>query len=85
MPSHGLFKVRLVLTPDPSGGFVVTSPDIPELITEGDTADEALANVRDALEAARELYADLGRAWPRSTAVLPGSGPVEFDALIDAA
>lgn len=85
MASPSLFKIRLTLTPDPSGGFVVTSPDLPELVTEGDTVDEALANVRDALEAVRELYEDLRKPWPASTAVSPGVGPVQFEALIDAA
>ena len=85
MGAKNLVKIRLVLSPDPSGGFTVTSPDIPELVTEGDTAAEAVANVRDALEAARELYDDLGKAWPQGKAVRAGSGPVEFEALIDAA
>ncbi len=85
MSSRALHKIRLVLTPDATGGFVVTSPDLPELITEGDTADEAIANVRDALDAVRELYEDLKKPWPKSIAVSPDAGPVEFQALIDAA
>jgi hypothetical protein len=43
-------KVPLVLSPQPKGGFTVTSPLLPELVTEGDTIEEALDNVRDALE-----------------------------------
>jgi antitoxin HicB len=64
MPSPDPFSIQLVLAPDPRGGFVVTSPDLPELTTEGDTAEEAIANVQDALAAVRELYSDLGRPWP---------------------
>ena len=59
-----LYKVPLLLAPQPEGGFTVTSPLLPELITEGDTADEALANVRDALAAVIEAYEDLGRPLP---------------------
>lgn len=43
------YKIPLVLAPQPEGGFTVTSPSLPELVTEGDTVDEALANIRDAI------------------------------------
>jgi antitoxin HicB len=61
-----LYKVPLLLTPQPEGGFTVTSSLLPELVTEGDTVEEALTNVRDALTAVVEAYAyeDLGRALP---------------------
>jgi len=51
-----IYKVPLVLTPQPEGGFVVTSPLLPELLTEGDTVAEALKNVKDALAATLEFY-----------------------------
>ncbi len=56
-----IYKIPLVLAPEPEGGFTVTSPLLPELVTESDTIEEALENVRDALEATIEAYADLGR------------------------
>jgi antitoxin HicB len=56
-----IYKIPLVLQPQPEGGFTVTSPVLPELITEGNTAEEALENVKDALEAVIEIYNDLGR------------------------
>jgi len=37
-----VYKVSLVLAPQPESGFTVTSPVLPELITEVDTLDEAL-------------------------------------------
>jgi antitoxin HicB len=55
-----LVKIPLLLEPQPEGGFTVTSPLLPELVTEGDTAEEALENVRDALAAVIEAYQDLG-------------------------
>ena len=79
-----VFRLRLTLTPDPSGGFVVTSPDLPELVSEGESAAEALSNVRDALEAVRELYEDLDKRFPPELRAI-ASGPVEFETLIDAA
>jgi antitoxin HicB len=54
----------LLLTSRPEGGYTVTSQALPELITEGDTVDEALAHVQDALVAVVELYEDLGKPLP---------------------
>jgi antitoxin HicB len=55
------YKIPLVLTPQAEGGYTVTSPPLPELVTEGDTVDEALANVRDALAAVIETNEDMGQ------------------------
>jgi len=57
-------RIPVVLAPQPEGGYTETSPLLPELVTEGDSVDEALANVRDALAAVIELYEDLGRSLP---------------------
>jgi len=59
-----LYKVPLLLEPQPEGGFTVTSPLFPELVTEGDTMEDALANVQDAFAAVVEIYRDLGRPLP---------------------
>jgi antitoxin HicB len=59
-----VYRVPLLLSPQPEGGFTVTSPVLPELVTEGDTVEEALDNARDALAAVVEAYDDLGRALP---------------------
>ena len=64
-----IFKIPLLLSPQPEGGFTVTSPLLPELVTEGDTLDEALTNARDALAAVVEAYEDLGRALPANAKV----------------
>jgi antitoxin HicB len=61
-----IYKVPLVLAPQPEGGFTVTSPLLTELVTEGDMIEETLGNVRDALEATIEAYEDLGRSLPQS-------------------
>ena len=46
-------KLVLLFTEAEEGGYVMTSPLDPELITEGDTVSEAFANARDALRALR--------------------------------
>jgi antitoxin HicB len=55
------YKIPLVFEPQPEGGYTVTCPILPELITEGDTIADVLANVEDALVAIIEAYEDLNR------------------------
>ena len=74
-------RVPLRLTPQPEGGYTVTSPAIPELITEGDTVDEALHNLQDALRAVVELYGDLHRALPPALSA-DAQVPLEFETLV---
>ena len=59
-----LHRVSLVFSSQPEGGFTVTSPVLPELVTDGDTLEEAYANVSDALAAVIELCAEQGRPLP---------------------
>ncbi|MHB0991437.1 MAG: type II toxin-antitoxin system HicB family antitoxin [Burkholderiales bacterium] len=40
---------QAILDPQPEGGFVVTFPDLPDAITEGDTESEALFNAAEVL------------------------------------
>jgi antitoxin HicB len=80
-----LYRVPLLYTPQPEGGFTVTSPLLPELVTEGDTLEEAHANVRDALAAVIELYADQNRVLPSGLNV-PATGEVVWsETLVESA
>jgi antitoxin HicB len=78
------YKIPLVLAPQPEGGYTVTSPALPELLTEGETAEEALANVKDALAAVVEIYQDLGQTLPGDTQVLDLSTPLSFETVVTA-
>jgi predicted RNase H-like HicB family nuclease len=40
-----------MLVPDPDGGYVAQIAELPGAISQGDTVEEALANVREAAEA----------------------------------
>ena len=62
-PMSKIYKLPLVLEPQPEGGYVVTCPLLPELITEGETVQEAIRNANDALEAI-EAFEDLNRPLP---------------------
>src|SRR5262249_25208921 len=39
----------VILEPQPEGGFTVLVPALPEIVTEGDTEEEALAMAEDAI------------------------------------
>lgn len=43
-------QVRVILGRSEDGGFTVRVPSLPGCISEGDTRDEALANIREALQ-----------------------------------
>jgi predicted RNase H-like HicB family nuclease len=41
---------QVVLEPSEAGGYTVFVPELPGCISEGDTIDEALSNIREAIE-----------------------------------
>ena len=43
-------KVKVVLEASEEGGFTVYVPSLPGCISEGETEEEALANIREAIE-----------------------------------
>jgi antitoxin HicB len=59
-----MFDYPVILEVQPEGGFVVTFPDVPEAITQGDDEDEALLYAVDALETALSFYVDARKPLP---------------------
>jgi len=51
-------NLRVNLEPSDEGGFTVTVPSLPGCISEGETRDEALANIREAIELYLETVED---------------------------
>jgi len=50
------FTFPVILTPDKkAGGFVVTCRDVPEVVTQGESIEDALSEAAGALEAAIEM------------------------------
>jgi len=43
-------KIKLVLETSEEGGFTVYVPSLPGCISEGETKEEALANIKEAIE-----------------------------------
>ena len=71
------YILGIIATPEPEGGFTITCKELPELITVGDTLDEAIENVKDAFIAVFEIYQDTGRALPESIKVSEATNPNE--------
>jgi predicted RNase H-like HicB family nuclease len=56
--------------PEPEGGFTVTCPKLPPVVTYGETLEEAQANAREAIELCLEVTRE---GWPACSN--PGPGP----------
>ena len=62
----------VLLTPDKDGGYVVTCRDLPEVITQGETIEEALIEAVDALDESFALRMEDNLDLPAPTKVLNG-------------
>jgi antitoxin HicB len=58
------FDFTVVLEPQVEGGFTVSVPALPEVVTEGDTEAEALAMAEEAIRAVLGYRRDHGIAAP---------------------
>ena len=52
------------LSQEDGGGYVATVPDLPGCMTDGETPEEALANVPSAIAAWKEAATDLMHPMP---------------------
>jgi len=72
------------LTAEVEGGFLVTFPDIPEAITQGEDREDALVHGQDALESALEFYFEEPRMVPKPSRIKAGQEYVELPASVSA-
>jgi antitoxin HicB len=77
-----MLKIPLILEPQNEGGWTITSPLIPELVTEIDGLDDLSTCVHDALAAVLELYEDMGKQFPANLMAGHGESPVLFESLV---
>jgi predicted RNase H-like HicB family nuclease len=51
-------KLKIVLEPSDEGGYTVYAPSLPGCISEGDNKEDAIANIKEAIELYLEPVAD---------------------------
>ena len=51
-------KLKIVLEPSDEGGYTVYVPSLPGCISEGDTKEEAMTNIKEAIELYLESVED---------------------------
>lgn len=51
-------KLKIIMEPSEEGGYTVYVPALPGCISEGDTTEEALKNIREAIELYLEATED---------------------------
>ena len=55
-----MMKLQIILEPSDEGGYTAIVPALPGCISEGDTREEALRNIREAIELYLEPVDDDG-------------------------
>lgn len=75
-------QLRVLLEPSEDGGYTVSVPSLPGCISEGDTREEALANIREAIELYLEPV-DLQKHTADETleVIVPAHQPVKRSTL----
>lgn len=58
------------LSAEDGGGFLATAPDLPGCMSDGETREEAVRNVEDAIRAWLEEARTLGRSIPAPTSTV---------------
>ncbi len=61
------YSFSVILEPQTGGGFSVLVPALPEVVTEGDNEEEALANAEEAIRAVLSYRQDHGIPIPTDT------------------
>jgi antitoxin HicB len=63
------YQYTVVFEPAEEGGYVVTVPALPGLVTEGDSLEEARAMVKDAIRGYLESLVKHGEEIPLETGI----------------
>lgn len=58
------FEYAVTLTPAEEGGFVVTCHDLPQLVTQGESVEDALYEASDAMDEVFAGYMSRGKPFP---------------------
>ena len=64
---------KVILEPDEESGYVVTCPSLSGCYSQGETIDEALSNIREAIELCLEDLNERGEEIPDPSRLLVGT------------
>jgi predicted RNase H-like HicB family nuclease len=76
MEANGTYSFTMLFEPAEEGGYVVTCPALPGLVTEGDTMEEARSMAADALRLYLESLIEDGMPIPSDK--IPIAQPIEI-------
>ena len=68
-----LYDFKVIIEPDESGGFVISCPSLQGCYSQGDTIDEALENIKEAILLCLEDLESIGEEIPDPSRLLFGS------------
>ncbi len=60
------YDFRVLLEPDEAGGYVASCPSLPGCYSQGETVEEAMANIKEAIELTLEDMNERGETVPDS-------------------
>ncbi len=69
-PSVTTYRYTIILDPEPDGGYHVFCPALKGCHSQGDTLDEAVENIREAMEVYLESVAAHGEPIPKEDLVI---------------
>ena len=70
------YSFTVLYEPAAEGGYVVTCPALPAVVTQGDTLEEARAMAADAIHLVLQSLLDHGEPVPADEAVEPEARPI---------
>ena len=76
-------RYSVILVPDTDGRLSVLVPALPGCVSVGDTRDEALEHVREAIAGWLETEAEAGRPPPTETPAVIAAGVAQALEIID--
>ena len=65
--ANARFSRQVIIEPDENGGFVASCPSLPGCHSQGETLEEAIANIREAIELYVEVLEEDGKPIPEDS------------------
>jgi predicted RNase H-like HicB family nuclease len=78
-----VYECRVLLCPEEDGGYVAHALRLPGVVSQGETVEEALDNIRDAFRAAMSVYLESGNVPWSDLEIDRPAGWIEKWILVD--